>query len=94
MTAARAMAMATATKRAMATNRNNTKRWWRASDDGDNGDGEGNSTKDMAAHTMPGERGMMVAMGHGLCVSFWVSEEMTKIRKRGPEFAGKQIGWE
>jgi hypothetical protein len=30
----------------------------------------------------PGERGMMVAMGHGLCVSFWVSEEMTKIRKR------------
>jgi hypothetical protein len=32
----------------------------------------------MAAHTTPGERGMMVAMGHGLCVSFWVSGEMTK----------------
>ena len=59
MTAARAMAMATATKRAMATNRNNTKRGWRASDDGDNVDGEGNGTKDMAAHTTPGERGMI-----------------------------------
>jgi hypothetical protein len=34
------------------------------------GDGEGDGTKDMAAHTTPGERGMMVAMGHGLCVSF------------------------
>ncbi len=78
MTAERAMAMATATKRAMVTNHNNTKRGWRASDNGDNGDGEGGGTKNMAAHTTPGERGMMVAMGHGLCVSFWVSEEMTK----------------
>ncbi len=26
----------------------------------------------------PGERGVMVAMGHGLCVSFWVSEVMMK----------------
>ncbi len=82
MTAARAMVMAMATKRAMATNRNNTKRGWQESDDGDNGNGEGNGTKGMAAHTTPGERGMMVVMGHGLCVSFWVSEEMTKIRKR------------
>jgi hypothetical protein len=32
----------------------------------------------------PGERGMMVAMGHGLCVSFWVSGEMTK-NKVGPK---------
>jgi hypothetical protein len=82
MTAARAMAMVTVTKRAMATNRNNTKRGWQTSDDGNNGNGEGNGTKVMAAHTTHGERGMMVAMGHGLCVSFWVSEEMTKIRKR------------
>ncbi len=82
MMATRAMAMAMAKKRAMATNRNNTKRGWQWSDDGDNRDGEGNDTKDMAAHTTPGERGMMVAMGYGLCVSFWVSEEMTKIRKR------------
>ncbi len=27
---------------------------------------------------------MMVAMGHGLCVSFWVSGEMTK-NKDGPK---------
>ena len=40
---------------------------------------------DMAAHTMPGERGVMVAMGHGLCVSFWVSGEMTKHSLR--------VGW-
>jgi hypothetical protein len=48
------------------------------SDGGDNGngDGEGDGTKDMAAHTAPGERGVMVVMGHELCVSFWVSEEM------------------
>ncbi len=59
MTAAKAMAMATATKRAMATNRNNTKRGWQASDDGDNCNGEGDGTKDMAAHTTPGERGMI-----------------------------------
>ncbi len=54
------------------------------SDGGDNGDGEGDGTKDMATHTTPGERGMMVAMGHGLCVSFWVSGEMTK-NKVGPK---------
>ena len=31
-------------------------------------------------HATPGERGVMVAMGHGLCVSFWVRGEMTKNR--------------
>ncbi len=55
--------------------------WRRKSNGGDNGNGEGDGTKDMAAHTMPGERGMMVAMGHGLCVSFWVSGETTKNKK-------------
>jgi hypothetical protein len=55
-----------------------SRHWRRKRDGGDNGDGEGDGTKDMVAHTMPGERGMMVAMGHGLCVSFWVSGEMTK----------------
>ncbi len=59
MTAARAMAMVTVTKRAMATNSDNTKRGWQASNDGNNCDGEGDGTKDMAAHTTPGERGMI-----------------------------------
>ena len=48
------------------------------SNDGNNGDGEGDGTKDMAAHTTPGERGVMVANGDGLCVSFWVSGEIRK----------------
>ncbi len=38
--------------------------------------------------TPPGERGMMVVMGHGLCVSFWVSGEITK-NKVGP----KKLQW-
>ena len=38
--------------------------WQRKSDGGDNGNGEGDGTKDMATHTTPGERRMMVAMGH------------------------------
>ena len=59
MMAARAMVMVMATKKAMVTNRDNTKRGWRASDNGNNCDGEGNGTKDMAAHTTPGERGMI-----------------------------------
>jgi hypothetical protein len=58
--------------------------WRRKSDGGDNGDGEGDGTKDIAAHTTPGERGMMMVMGHGLCVSYWVSGEMTK-NKVGPK---------
>ncbi len=40
-------------------------RGWQASNGGNNGDGEGGDTKDMAAYTTPGERGMMVVMGHG-----------------------------
>ena len=59
MMAARAMAMVTVTKRAMATNRDNTKRGWRASNNDNNCNGEGNGMKDMAAHTMPGESGMI-----------------------------------
>ncbi len=59
MTAARAMAMVMVTKRAIVTNCDNTKRGWRASDNGNNCDGEGNGTKDMAAHTTPGERGVI-----------------------------------
>jgi hypothetical protein len=57
-------------------------RGWRASNGSNNGNGEGDSTKDMAAHTTPGERGMMVAMGHGLCVSFCVCGETTKNKVR------------
>ncbi len=50
------------------------------SDSGDNGDGKGDGIKDMAAHATTGERGMMVAMGHGLCVCFIVCGEITKKR--------------
>ncbi len=53
-------------------------RGWQASNGSDNGNGDGDGMKDMAAHAMPGERGMMVAMGHGLCVSFCVCGETTK----------------
>jgi hypothetical protein len=53
-------------------------RGWQASNGSDNDNGEGDGTKDMAAHTTPGERGMMVAMGHGLCVSLCVCGETTK----------------
>ena len=53
-----------------------SRHWQRKSGGGDNGDGEADGTKDMAAHTTPGERGVMVAMGHGLCVSFWVRGEI------------------
>ncbi len=56
----------------------------RISDGGNNGEGEGDGTKDMATHTTPEERGVMVALGRGLCVSFWVSGEMTK-NKVGPK---------
>ncbi len=41
---------------------------------------DGNGTKDTAACAATGERGMMVAMGHGLCVSFCVCGEAMKIR--------------
>ncbi len=55
-----------------------SRHWQWKSKGGDNGDGEGDGTKDIVANTTPGERGVMVVMGHGLCVSFWVSEEMMK----------------
>ncbi len=78
-------AMAMATKRAMATNSNNRgngyqhgqwlwQRGWRVFDGGNDGDG----TKDMAACATTGERGVMVVMGHGLCVRFGVCGETTK----------------
>jgi hypothetical protein len=53
------------------------KRGWRALHGGDNGDG----AKDTAAHATPGERGMMVAIGHGLCVCFGVCGETTKSKE-------------
>jgi hypothetical protein len=57
---------------------------WQASDGSNNGNGDRNGVKDMAAHAMPGERGVMVAIGHGLCVSFCVCGETTK-NKGGPK---------
>ncbi len=42
------------------------------------GGNDGDGTKDTATHAMTGERGMMVAMGHGLCVCFGVCRETTK----------------
>jgi hypothetical protein len=59
-------------------------RGWQASAGSNNGNGEGDGTKDMAAHPTTGERGMMVAMGHGLCESFCVYGETTK-NKVGPK---------
>ena len=53
-------------------------RGWQAFDGGNDGDG----AKDMAACAMTGERGMMVAMGLGLCVCFGVCGETTKKNKR------------
>ncbi len=50
------------------------KRGWRAFDGSNNGDG----VKDKAARATIGERGMMVAMGHGLCVCVGVCGETTK----------------
>jgi hypothetical protein len=49
-------------------------RGWRAFNGGNNGDG----AKDTVACATTGERGMMVAMGHGLCVCFGVCGETTK----------------
>jgi hypothetical protein len=49
-------------------------RRWRVFDSGNNGD----SAKDMAARTTTGKRGVMAAMGHGLCVFFGVCGETTK----------------
>jgi hypothetical protein len=52
-------------------------RGWRAFDGGNDGVG----AKDTAACATIGERGMMVSMGHGLCVCFGVCGETTKNKK-------------
>jgi hypothetical protein len=57
------------------------RRWW-AFNGGDNGDGDGDSARDMAACTTTGERGIKVAMSHGFCVCFCVSGETTKNKDR------------
>ncbi len=49
-------------------------RGWRAFHSSNDGGG----AKDMAACIKTGERGMMVATGHGLCVCFGVCGETTK----------------
>jgi hypothetical protein len=49
-------------------------RGWQAFNGGNNGDG----AKDTPTCAMTGERGMMVATGHGLCVCFGVCGETTK----------------
>jgi hypothetical protein len=52
---------------------------WQAFDGSDNGNGDEDGAKDMAACATTGERGMMVAMGHGLCVclTFWLDLSLT-----------------
>ena len=58
------------------------RRGWRAFGGSNSGNGDGDRVKDMAAHTTTVERGMMVAMGHGLCVSFCVCGETMKNKVR------------
>jgi hypothetical protein len=50
------------------------RRGWRAFDGGD----DGGDTKDTAARVTTGERGMMVATGHGLCVCFGRPQKIRK----------------
>jgi hypothetical protein len=79
------IAMAMATKRPMATDGDNTGNGYGKEASGQAmvaGDGDG--AKDMATHATTGERGMMVAMGHGLYVSFCVCGVTTK-NKVGPK---------
>jgi hypothetical protein len=52
-------------------------RGWQAFDGANNGDGDGDGAKDTAACATTGERGMMVAMGHGLCIYFRVGWDLT-----------------
>ncbi len=65
-----------ATKRVMATNRDNTGNGY-----GEEGGGRltaatmGTAQRDTPAGATTGERGMMVATGHGLCVCFGVCGE-------------------
>jgi hypothetical protein len=47
-------------------------------DGGNNGNRVQEGARDMAACATTGERGLMVAMGHGFCVCFCVSGETTK----------------
>ncbi len=49
-------------------------RGWRLFDSSNDGD----SAKDTAACATTGERGVMLPMGHGLCVCFCVCGETTK----------------
>ena len=65
-----AAAMAMGMNMAIATDGDNS---LQAFDGGDDGDG----AKDKVACATTGERGMMVAMGHGLCVCFGVCGETT-----------------
>ncbi len=71
--------MATATKRVMATNGDNTGNGY-----GKEGGGRllaammGMAQRDTPTGATTGERGMMVVMGHGLCVCFGVCGETTK----------------
>jgi hypothetical protein len=49
------------------------RRWWAF-----NGSNDGGGAKDTAVCATTGERGMMVAMGHGMCVCFGVCGDTTK----------------
>ncbi len=69
-----ARAMATVRNMVMVTNGDNS---WQAF----YGSNDGVGVKDKAACAMIGERGMMVAMGHGVCVCFGVHGETTKNKK-------------
>jgi hypothetical protein len=71
--AARVMAMAMNT--VMATNGNNL---WQAFAGSNDRDG----AKDKATCATTGERGMMVAMGHGLCVLLCVCGETTENKEK------------
>ncbi len=55
------------------------------------GSDDGGGTKDMAAPVMNGERGMMVAMGHGLCVCFGVRGETTKNKEESKFVRGLSL---
>ncbi len=46
------------------------RRGWQAFEGGNNGYGDEDIAQDKAACTAAGEKGMMLVMGHGLCV-FW-----------------------
>ncbi len=75
--------MATATERVMAIDGDNTdngkgKEGGRQAVAATMAMGRGTAQSTWAAHPTTGEKGMMVAMGHGLCVSLCVCRETTK----------------